>query len=156
LILYEEIDHIEDTVGKLYFEGCGAGTQELARLIQSKTWVGFDLDDTLHDFRKASGAAMQAIYSLVLEKFDGISISGLQTSYKQILARNTSSAFSDGRTSDQYRAQRFIALLDAHSCAHGVEFIEVLLEAYKERLLNSLQLGVSSFSVFIHIIEYLR
>ncbi len=47
-------------------------------------WVAFDLDDTLHFYRKASGRASAAVFEYLDEEF-GCGIGELQAAYAGIL-----------------------------------------------------------------------
>ncbi|KAL4789055.1 hypothetical protein BDV19DRAFT_383421 [Aspergillus venezuelensis] len=78
--------------------------------LQNIQWAAFDLDDTIHEFRLASRAASQAVFE-VIQREHNIPIEDLQADYSAILATHTANAFSDGRTSTEYRRDRFEALL---------------------------------------------
>lgn len=117
-------------------------TASLASTLAQKKWVGFDLDDTLHEFRKASAQASQSVFEVIHSHTD-INIDSLKTSYSEILQSATADAFTDGRTSTDYRRDRFTRLLQAHGVKElGEEdvYISHLLGVYKSSLLKSLTL----------------
>jgi putative hydrolase of the HAD superfamily len=80
--------------------------------LKIKTWFGFYLDDTIHNFRSTSGAAPLAVFGDIYEKHN-ILVTALANIYSAILKENSRSAFTDNRTSTEYRKERFAALLKA-------------------------------------------
>lgn len=108
-------------------------------ILLSKKWFGFDLDDTLHEFRKASGQASQSVFDTIQAKF-GVNIDILKTSYQEILRTATASAFTDGRSSTDYRRERFTRLLQAQGLGSTNEFVNHLLDVYQSSLRRSLNL----------------
>jgi len=77
-------------------------------------WVAFDLDDTLHFYRKASGRASAAVFEYLDEQF-GCGVEPLQAVYAGILKDAQQGAFADGRTARECRGERFGKLLSAFS-----------------------------------------
>ncbi|KAK0661712.1 hypothetical protein DIS24_g2440 [Lasiodiplodia hormozganensis] len=99
------------------------------------TTYAFDLDDTLHSFRAASSAAATAVFEHIVASTNTenptllhhqpgnnattttttIDVPRLRALYTTILKAKTANAFADGatRTSDDYRKERFAALLRA-------------------------------------------
>jgi len=69
--------------------------------LQSRKYFGFDLDDTLHEFRKASASASSAVFDAIQQQ-TGMSIEPLESTYTEILRSKTASAFTEGRTSTEY------------------------------------------------------
>ena len=88
--------------GELYIRCLGTRCRWCSRECISKPWFGFDLDDTLHEYRKASKVATAAVLDCIHNKY-GISIDDLKSAYSEILKTSTSTAFTDGRPSDSYR-----------------------------------------------------
>ncbi|KAL6158118.1 hypothetical protein ACJQWK_07561 [Exserohilum turcicum] len=97
--------------------------------LKTASWFFFDLDDTLHEFRNASSAAVDAVLQLVIQQQATperapVTVTDLKAAYLKILKTSTSSAFTDGKTSHEYRAERFTRTMNAlgpHSYdgAHG-------------------------------------
>ncbi|KAH6639978.1 HAD-like domain-containing protein [Truncatella angustata] len=112
-----------------------------------KKWVWFDLDDTLHEFCRASGSATNEVLGLVGQKYS-ISMSDLKAKHAEALKAGTAHAFTDGRTSHAYRRERFGAVLSAFSLPPN-ELMDMLLERYEEKLMQSLELkrGVIELTV---------
>ena len=108
LLSHEELNIIEIELGPLYLKCCGDK---------------IDLDDTLHVFRKASRAASFTILKLISQTCDA-TVKKLGITYLTILSQKTSNAFTDGKSSDIYRKERFSALIKAHS----VNFINTTLD----------------------------
>ena len=90
----------------------------LQAILLSKEWFGFDLDDTLHEFRKASSQASRSVFKAI-HSSDGISIDELQATYQEILRTATAHAFTDRRSSTDYRRERFTRLLEVHGVNDG-------------------------------------
>ncbi|KAE8366951.1 HAD-like domain-containing protein [Aspergillus caelatus] len=109
-------------------------------LVLSKTWFGFDLDDTLHEFRRASAHASSVVFTAIHEENPSVNIDDLKTSYRDILVSTTAGAFADGRTSTEYRRERFSLLLRAHGLEVSMERLDRLLEVYKVNLRAALTL----------------
>lgn len=57
LLSNAEKDNIEEHVGGQYLRCWKDDLFRIRATLAEKTWFGFDLDDTLHDFRRASGTA---------------------------------------------------------------------------------------------------
>ncbi|KAJ4374609.1 hypothetical protein N0V86_007480 [Didymella sp. IMI 355093] len=110
----------------------------LLRLREAK-WYAFDLDDTLHGFRKASSAAVKAVLE-VIHKNSDCALEELESEYKRILTQGTSSAFVDGKTSHQYREDRFRQLLQVHNINLDDAQMQDLLSLYERVLTENLEL----------------
>ncbi|KAJ5921203.1 hypothetical protein N7466_009529 [Penicillium verhagenii] len=138
-------------------------TTQFKSSLLSKHWFGFDLDDTLHEFRKASHHASQSVFEAI-NTSEGISIDTLRMTYQDILRTSTANAFTDGRTSKEYRRERFTRLLQAHGAMNDSNVspsngsgspeadtgkiqnkVELLLDVYQSSLQShlTLKLGVA-------------
>lgn len=107
--------------------------------ILAKKWIGFDLDDTLHEFRKASRAATTHCLTLIADRHSHIPLQELQERYQQVLKEGTAGAFVDGKTSHDYRRARFVATLD-HFSLHDDRVDNGLLDEYERVLVANLEL----------------
>ncbi|KAL2202947.1 HAD-superfamily hydrolase, subfamily IA, variant 1 [Sarocladium strictum] len=112
---------------------------QLRAIILGKSWIGFDLDDTLHEFRRASATATNAVLSEIATQYD-TSQSVLGDAYHRILKLGTANAFSEGKTSFEYRRERFGRLLSDFSLAYSEPFMCELLDMYETTLLAQLEL----------------
>ena len=101
-------------------------------------WIGFDLDDTLHFYRKASGQACEAVFEYLGEEF-GCGVNELQAAYTGILKDAQKGAFADGRSARECRAERFGKLLTAFSIIPH-RHLEAVLDLYDEALSLNLKL----------------
>lgn len=99
----------------------------------SKPWFGFDLDDTLHEFRRASTFASDQVFQAIHAAQNHLSIDALRYSYRVILRNATANAFTDGRTSTEYRRERFDRLLQTHGITDSL-LLEHLLDVYHDSL----------------------
>ena len=88
----------------------------------------FDLDNTLHDYSKSAGKAMDEVYQKVHSTY-GIPIEDLKQRYVQIMSEAEKNAFFDGRTSKEYRTERFSKLLSAFNITDDI-LIGNLLSIY--------------------------
>ncbi|KAF2824951.1 HAD-like protein [Ophiobolus disseminans] len=106
------------------------------------SWFFFDLDDTLHSFRAASSTATTSTLQLILVRNPNytFSVSSLQSSYAAILESRTQAAFVDGKTSHQYRQDRFRLLLEEYRVEVVDETMEALLACYETTLIVNVQL----------------
>ncbi|KAG9255411.1 HAD-superfamily hydrolase, subfamily IA, variant 1 [Emericellopsis atlantica] len=121
---------------------CSVSQDKVSRLratFLEKSWIGFDLDDTLHEFRRASSAAVGKVLAEIFERY-GTPVAVLREEYTKILQTSTANAFSDGKTSFHYRAERFRLLLDHFSLPHDAELMNQLLESYEATLVANLEL----------------
>lgn len=118
---------------------------DLQAALSSKTWFGFDLDDTLHEFRFASGQASLGVFENISAKY-GKSVDDSKAKYQAILRESTAHAFTDGRTSIEYRRERFTRLLRAHGIDE-LEGIDHLLEIYQCSLRFSLTLKTGALQL---------
>lgn len=101
-------------------------------------WIGFDLDDTLHYFKRASGKAAEAVFSQIERQF-GLDTENLAQKYRGILQAAQSSHFSQPKSSRQYRSERFAALLAEFGVDPGPR-LDCLLDTYDTALGESLEL----------------
>ena len=111
----------------------------LRAILTEKTWIGFDLDETLHDFRRSSGLAIDRVLAEI-SKRHGTSIPALKEAYSKVLKLKTTNAFSDGKTSFDYRRERFASVLSHFSLPQDDQFVTNLLELYEACLMASLEL----------------
>ena len=101
-------------------------------------WVAFDLDDTLHFYRKASGRASAAVFEYLDEEF-GCGIGELQTAYADILKDAQKCAFANGRSARECRGERFGKLLVAFSII-PYRNLDEALDIYDAALAANLEL----------------
>ena len=120
------------------------------QILLEKTWFGFDLDDTLHEFRKASGAASFTIFELISQTCDA-NIEELRATYSNILSQKTSSAFTEGKSSDTYRKERFSILMKAHSASFTDDTLDQLAAAYERSLESSLEAKPGAVSLLRYL-----
>lgn len=113
---------------------------EMKDLVSNAEWFGFDLDDTLHEFRLASKAASLAVFQDIHKSHNSVSIETLKSEYQAILIKATAHAFSDGKTSTQYRKERFSSLLDGQKLSFPESYLDDLAALYKEALRSALVL----------------
>ncbi|KAJ5657733.1 uncharacterized protein N7484_001382 [Penicillium longicatenatum] len=123
----------------------------LKSTLLSKAWFGFDLDDTLHEFRKASTQASQSVFEAIHFN-EGISIDILRSTYQDILRTTTANAFTDGRTSVEYRRERLTRLLEVVDgnkvYSTSMSEIEPLLDIYQSSLRSHLALKPGVVDLF--------
>ncbi|RDL33131.1 uncharacterized protein BP5553_08570 [Venustampulla echinocandica] len=149
-----EIERIEAEVGGLYLEAYGPRLDPVMALLSAKMWFGFDLDDTLHEFRKASAHASRSVFEAIQATHPDTkeTINDLEATYRDILRSKTANAFTDGRTSEDYRRERFSHLLEAHSHVPSSEILEQLLLVYQRSLRAALTLKAGA----LHLLEKLK
>jgi putative hydrolase of the HAD superfamily len=117
----------------------------------SKTWFGFDLDDTLHEFRQASAHASTHVFQEIHASNNHISVDTLRTTYQNILRSATANAFTDGRSSTEYRRERFGRLLQERGLV-DTPLLERLLEEYRVSLRENLTLKEGA----LHLLQTLQ
>ncbi|KAI8721785.1 hypothetical protein NCS52_00321000 [Fusarium sp. LHS14.1] len=125
--------------------------KKLLETIQTKTWFGFDLDDTLHEFRRASRAAVTHCLTRISNENPHIKVEDLQSQYQIVLKQGTASAFTDGKTSHDYRRERFGATLSHFKLNH--DSIDELLQDYERVLVENLTLKPGVLSLLKAIKE---
>lgn len=112
---------------------------QLASNLPGKSWVGFDLDDTLHHFRKASDKATTKTLEAISNIY-GSKLPELETKYTEILTQTTSNSFTDGKTSHEYRRERFSAVLSHFLLPLEEDFLNDLVKLYEKTMMASLEL----------------
>ncbi|KAI4954108.1 hypothetical protein J4E91_001818 [Alternaria rosae] len=123
--------------------------------LRNATWYFFDLDDTLHEFRKASSAAVDAALRLILENHahhepssgEPPTVAELKEQYVKILKTNTSAAFVDGKISHEYRAERFQAVMNTFGIDCTEQQMQVLLDTYETAITQNVQLKEGALSL---------
>ncbi|KAI0381426.1 HAD-like domain-containing protein [Hypomontagnella monticulosa] len=139
LLSNTEKSHIEENLGRLYLRCWQDDIPRLRATLTEKTWFGFDLDDTLHEFRLSSGKATDKVLEDISERY-GTPILALKEEYGRVLKEKTANAFSDGKTSFDYRRERFTSALTRLSLPVDQQFMNELLESYETVLMASLEL----------------
>lgn len=99
----------------------------------------FDMDDTLHSFSKSAGTAMNEVYNHILKKH-ALPLDRLKQTYAKIMAQTEKNAFFDGRTSREYRTERFTKLLAAFN-VNDESTVRQLLDIYAETLERNMGLS---------------
>lgn len=69
LLSNTEKNTIEEHVGALYLSCWHDDVLRLRSALAEKTWIGFDLDDTLHEFRRSSGTATGKILEEISKRY---------------------------------------------------------------------------------------
>ena len=139
LLSNSEKDNIEGRVGLLYLSCWQDDILRLRNIHAEKTWIGFDLDDTLHEFRRSSGTATNKVLEEISERY-GTPMHALRGEYSRVLKAKTANAFSEGKTSFHYRRKSFTSVLPHLSLLHDDQFMAELLESYEVTLMKSLEL----------------
>lgn len=101
-------------------------------------WIGFDLDDTLHFYRKATSAAMAAVFARLGHHL-GVPSIVLEASYRTILATTTRDAFADGRDARSRREERFYLLMQSVGVSDS-DILADLVAMYEPSLERALEL----------------
>jgi putative hydrolase of the HAD superfamily len=138
LLSNSEKDYLEQRVGRLYIRCWQSEASRIRATLLEKEWIGFDLDDTLHEFRRASTAATGVVLDEISNQY-GIPVPALKDEYSKILQLKTANAFSDGKTSFDYRKERFSLLLERFSLL-PFRHITRLLNIYEATLTANLEL----------------
>ena len=139
LLSNAEKDNVEEHAGFLYVRYWEDDILRLRAILTERTWIGFDLDDILHEFHRSSRIATNRVLAEI-SKRHGTPISALKDEYSMVLKMKTANAFSDGKTSFNYRRERFASVLSHFSLPQDDQFIFNLLELYEAKLIASLEL----------------
>ena len=109
--------------------------------LSAKKWVWFDLDDTIHDFIGTASIATPKVLKL-LSKHSGLAYQEIEENYRTVLKRHKAIEFADGRTSHEYRSERFLGALGYLSAPdeHTEQLIELALVEYETNYMNNLKL----------------
>lgn len=127
-------------MGRLYITCWDGDIQRLRAILAEKPWIGFDLDDTLHEFRSSSGTATSKVLEELSRRY-GTPIVALKDQYSRVLKEKTANAFSsDGKTSFDYRGERFASVLAHFSLPQDDNYMATLLGLYEATLMASLVL----------------
>ncbi|KFA52228.1 hypothetical protein S40293_00526 [Stachybotrys chartarum IBT 40293] len=144
LLSNEEKDLLEERLGRSYLRHWSADVVPLRDILKQKIWFAFDLDDTLHEFRRASTAATTAVLENISEHY-GTPLFELQDEYARVLKEKTSGAFVDGRTSFEYRRERFSSVLVTFNFPD--DGMAEYLDLYENTLTRSLQLKAGALGM---------
>jgi FMN phosphatase YigB (HAD superfamily) len=151
LVSNHEKECIERSVGMSYVQLWGEDAKKIRDEMFSREWFGFDLDDTLHEFRKASGAAVLTTLLAVATEYQ-IPIEKLKGRYVTVLKTKTAAAFTDGKTSDDYRKERFAAVLEGFLINPREAFLDKLAATYK----SSLEIALEPKPGALSLLKYLK
>ncbi|KAL2070250.1 hypothetical protein VTL71DRAFT_13276 [Oculimacula yallundae] len=148
LLSNSEKDHIEQHLGRLYIECWKEDVLRLRAIVAGKSWFGFDLDDTLHEFRRSSGIATSKVLKKISDQYL-TPVAALKDEYSKILKEKTSNAFSDGKASFDYRKERFTALLACFAIPENSSFVDELLDVYEDVLTEALELKSGALDLLV-------
>ncbi|KAJ2979930.1 hypothetical protein NUW58_g7078 [Xylaria curta] len=84
LVTNDEKAMAEGNAGSPYLACKRDRVLQLSDTLAKKKWIGFDLDDTLHEFRRASTAASIKVLEAIREKY-GVPFATLKSQYDEIL-----------------------------------------------------------------------
>jgi putative hydrolase of the HAD superfamily len=121
------------------------GSKMLDISMQDIRWIGFDLDDTLHHFRRASGQAAHIVYQDISTKFS-VPVVELSAAYQAILKRGQSGHFAEGKSAKEYRTERFGLLLAAYPDVPA-SYVETIVDLYDQALAQHLKLKDGAMAV---------
>ncbi|KAI0402516.1 HAD-superfamily hydrolase, subfamily IA, variant 1 [Xylaria palmicola] len=109
--------------------------QRLSKALAERQWIGFDLDDTLHEFRRAASAAAGRVLAALHEAY-GVPLATLESHYAEVLRAGTRAGFAEGKSSSEYRRARFLAVADrlALPLAGDGALVSRLLRLYEDAL----------------------
>jgi putative hydrolase of the HAD superfamily len=107
--------------------------------------IGFDLDDTLHYFKKASSAAITETLLYISENCN-LPAEQLHTDYQHILQNAQSTHFTEDKPAREYRRARFERLLEQHRISPHI-YIESILDRYDTVLAQNLLLKEGAFEI---------
>lgn len=94
----------------------------------------FDLDGTLHDFLRAATEGMKLVYKEITSDYP-ISINALKKHYAELIKFAEKDAFTEQKTSYQYRIERLSRLLKKFDI-YSLELVERLTEIYGKTFEN--------------------
>lgn len=152
LLSNAEKDNIEKNAGFLYARCWEDDILRLRAIISERTWIGFDLDDTLHEFRRSSGTATDTVLAEISKRHN-TPLPALKHEYATILKVKTANAFADGKTSLDYRRERFASVLSHFSLPQDDQFLSEILELYEATLSASLELKCGALELLSLIKE---
>lgn len=139
LLFKAEKDQIEEFAGFLYARCWEDDILRLRAILAEKSWIGFDLDDTLHEFRRSSSKATHRVLAEI-SKLYRIPMHELKDEYSVILKKKPPNVFATEKAFNDYRKERLVSLLSCFSLPDDDRFISMLLGLYKANLMASLEL----------------
>ena len=108
-------------------------------------WVAFDLDDTLHDFRTAAKAAIDAVLEEIVTT-TGVERRFLEEKHQHLVRHDGTVAFTEGYPSRFYRTRRFQRLLELVDLPATPDTLSHLLRTYRHELGRNLQLTPGAYA----------
>jgi putative hydrolase of the HAD superfamily len=103
-------------------------------------------------FTRHHAHASSTVFTAIHEEEQNVNIDDLQASDHDILRSKAASAFTDGKTSTEYRRDnRFFLLLQAHGLGTPTERLDHLSEVYKGSLRAALSLKAGSLQLFARL-----
>ncbi|KAK7992704.1 had-superfamily subfamily variant 1 [Apiospora saccharicola] len=124
-----EKDMLESMVGHRYISYWGDSVRVLRETLLEKTWIAFDLDDALHEYRRASSKATNTTLKY-FHQISRVPLSDLRSAYSDI----------DGSTSTECIEDCFSFLADRFSFELAFEEKNHLLQLYEDTITDGLEL----------------
>ena len=109
--------------------------QRAGNMQRGYQYLGMDLDNTLHDFRGASKAAMEKVYAYLNDKTE-VSIDELKRTYKALLKDEEARGFVENISRTEYRRRRFAKLLDGSKIS--LQYIDDLLKIFDHSFVENI------------------
>lgn len=97
----------------------------------------FDLDNTLHDFVSSSKKALNKIF-ISLHKEYAVGINELKGEYSRIVKIDEEEGFATGRSSNEYRTNRFSKLLSKYNIGSS-HLVKKIVDMYSDELNRNLK-----------------
>ncbi len=111
--------------------------------------IYFDLDDTLYGASECRDTAISEVYEYIAARY-GVREGALRERYAELLHGAESHAFVNGRTSAEYRAERFQALVQ-HFGILDRQLIPRLLRMYSIQLESNMQPLPGTHQILAHL-----
>ncbi|QDS77883.1 hypothetical protein FKW77_000431 [Venturia effusa] len=155
LLTHEEVVTIESRVGREYMRlwNTSSEIEPIRKALKQATWFAFDLDDTLHGYRKASAHAMQAVLAQVSET-QQIPLKDLETEYVKFQVNESIRTVSQGNTCGRFCHKTISAVLDTSRATRkeaDPEFMEQLCHTFEKTYIEALELKPDIVVAFDHL-----
>lgn len=107
----------------------------------ASSWIWFDLDDTLHDMTSAVETASLSALKKIIDK-TGISAAQVINNWNEAYDRQRKAEFSDGRSSNENRRERFGVAMKGHGLPRIESdiFLQEVVDHYNTMYLAALKL----------------
>ncbi|KAF2634709.1 HAD-like protein, partial [Massarina eburnea CBS 473.64] len=143
---------IECKLGPLYLRTWQPEIDKIRPVLDKATWFAFDLDDTLHEFRRVSMGAIGSVLNSVIQEtgssYPSLTLPTLKSECAKVLMSTASPEFVKDKTSHQYHMHHVRSVFAAFDLTFPDDTIAAWASHYEAVHMETLELKCGVVDLF--------